>query len=165
MFKAGKVAMVEYGRWVMVDFQKQPDLNWDITPLPKGKRKDASLIIGLGFCIPEGSAHPQEAYEFMKFLTSTEALRKETALGLRFPARKSVAEASDFLALDPNHNLQAFIDSMEFARMYPHTPFLFRIEQIVNEQLENLYLGYKTVQQTCDDITAEVDALLAAGLK
>jgi len=163
LFKAQKLAMVEYGRWVMIHFQRLKDLNWDVAVLPKGKRQRASLVIGLGWCIPEQSRHPKEAYEFVKFMSSPRALRVTASLGLLVPARRSVAEAPDFLSLDPNHNLRAFSDSMEFGRMHPTTPQVMRILEVVREKQELIYLHQRTVEEACNEMANEIDAFIKAG--
>jgi multiple sugar transport system substrate-binding protein len=157
-FKGGKLAMVEWGRWMMVHFNRQKDLDWDIAVLPKGKRQSASLLIGLGLCIPKYSKHPREAYELMKFLVSPQALKM--SIEMFFPSRKSLAESPDFLSLDPDHNLGALVRTMPVGRLPPQTAQTYRILRIVWEQREYLYLRKKTAEEMCNDIVAEVSTLL-----
>ncbi|MGH2371468.1 MAG: ABC transporter substrate-binding protein, partial [Chloroflexota bacterium] len=75
MLAAGKVAMIEQGSYAPADFARDfPDAvnDWDITVLPQGKKRVSNVAID-SWTIHK-DAPVEEAWEFLKFLQSTEWL-------------------------------------------------------------------------------------------
>lgn len=78
-FLTGQVAMVLQGVW-MANYihNNNPSLDWDAAPFPyPADRPDLanSTPVGLDvLVIPTGSKHPQEAWEFIKFVQSQEGM-------------------------------------------------------------------------------------------
>jgi multiple sugar transport system substrate-binding protein len=75
MLAAGKVAMIEQGSYAPADFARDfPDAvnDWDIALLPQGKKRVSNVAID-SWTIQK-TAPPEEAWEFLKFLQSTEWL-------------------------------------------------------------------------------------------
>ncbi|MGH2356020.1 MAG: extracellular solute-binding protein, partial [Chloroflexota bacterium] len=71
----GKVAMIEQGSYAPADFARDfPDAvnDWDITVLPQGKKRVSNVAID-SWTIHK-DAPVEEAWEFLKFLQSTEWL-------------------------------------------------------------------------------------------
>ncbi|HHW10143.1 MAG TPA: extracellular solute-binding protein [Firmicutes bacterium] len=60
------------GPWSRGRFNEIKDLDWDIAPLPKKKLATSPIYIG-GMAIFAGTKHPEEAWRFVKYLTSREA--------------------------------------------------------------------------------------------
>lgn len=91
-FLSGKLAMQIQGVWMYNYIQKYaPGLQWSVAPFPHPKdRPDLANATNLEMdilIIPSNSRHPQEAFEFLKYAVSQEALetlclgqRKHTAL-------------------------------------------------------------------------------------
>jgi multiple sugar transport system substrate-binding protein len=78
-FLSGQVAMVLQGVW-MANYinNNNPSLDWDAAPFPyPADRPDLanSTPVGLDvLVIPTGSKHPEEAWEFIKFVQSQEGM-------------------------------------------------------------------------------------------
>ena len=86
-FLTGKVAMKIDGNWVLNSIARYgPDLDFGVVPAPVpadrlnhvGRFKDEKDTFvtwagGFSFAIPRGSKHPNEAWEFIKWMTSPEA--------------------------------------------------------------------------------------------
>lgn len=93
-FFAGKVAMQDYGEWIVQFGQRyNPNLEYGIFPFasPDGKA-NSTQFGGSMFVIPKNTKHPKEAWEFLKWVTGDEAVRK---IGLAFtnmPPRIAVAK-------------------------------------------------------------------------
>ncbi len=86
-FLTGKVAMKIDGNWVVNSIARyKPDLDFAVAPAPvpaarlkrEGRFKNTpddyvTWSGGFSFAIPKGSKHPEEAWEFMKWMVSPEA--------------------------------------------------------------------------------------------
>ena len=88
-FFTGKVAMVINGNWMVGNIARYaPDLDFAIAPAPSpneriahtgrfaGEKDDhITWTGGYSLAIPNGTAHPQEAWKFVQFLSSEDAYR------------------------------------------------------------------------------------------
>lgn len=111
LFMKEKLAMMVSGRWSVPVLREQAKFHWDVVPFPKGPAGSRVGIDASGYAISAKSAHPKEAFELVQFLLSKHAIEKVTESGLIVPARKDVAESSQFLAPGqaPAHG-RAFLD-------------------------------------------------------
>lgn len=159
-FPSQRVSMVTYGYWFVSDY-RQVDFNWDVAPIPRGHVR-AGLGWYSGFAIPKGARHPEEAWEFVRWLTSEEANRKIASLGVAMPAMISVAASPDFQdATPPNNNLAWY----QFAESVRIPPYHARFEEMQNEimypELMKAWMGQQSVTNALENIIPRVDALLA----
>jgi ABC-type glycerol-3-phosphate transport system substrate-binding protein len=76
-FFTGRVAMVLQGVW-MANFISQyaPELEWGAAPFPAAVPGMENVTIAEcdSICIPSGARHPEQAFEFLRFLCSQEGL-------------------------------------------------------------------------------------------
>lgn len=102
-FFAGKMAMQDYGEWI-VQFGKKynPKLKYDIFPYvtPSGTR-NSTQFGGSMFCIPTGSKNKDAAWEFIKWLTSPEPMKKLAIIFTNMPPRIAVAKDPEVLNAIP----------------------------------------------------------------
>jgi multiple sugar transport system substrate-binding protein len=84
-FLSGKLAMVLQGIWMGNFIQKfSPDMRWGAGPFPSEKPDQPPVAIADAdmVAIPNGARHPDEAFEFIKFLTQQAEMEK-VCLGQR----------------------------------------------------------------------------------
>ncbi|MEU0569702.1 sugar ABC transporter substrate-binding protein [Nonomuraea sp. NPDC005983] len=117
LFQNGKLAMFYDGSYDAVMYQNSKGLNWDVAPMPKGPKSNASIIHGLANVIYAKTKHPQEAWEFEKFLSSEEGNRIQAESGAVIPAYEGLADA--WAKSMPGKNLQIFLDAATTAVPYP----------------------------------------------
>ena len=74
LFEAGKLAMYWGGSWNVAEFTKNDYTKdkVDVAPLPKGE-KQATIIHGVANVVSAKTEHPEQAWEFVKFLGSKPA--------------------------------------------------------------------------------------------
>lgn len=111
-FLDGRVAMVLQGVW-MYNFidQYAPTLEWGAAPFPAADPElgsDISLISCDVLVIPYGAKHPEEAFEFMKYLASPAAIEKLCLGHRKFSPLAEYSES--FVADHPNPAIEVFID-------------------------------------------------------
>ncbi|MBC8104825.1 MAG: extracellular solute-binding protein [Cytophagales bacterium] len=149
-FYTGKVAMFTSGSWELNNIARYaPDLDFGVVPPPvpaerlKGQGifanqpKYITWVGGYSLAIPEGSQHPQQAWRFIRFMTSVEgqllgaraqkayAESKGRPFVFTLTAKPSVNAALLRAVPPPNKRLldaqKAFIDLLPSARYRPVT--------------------------------------------
>ncbi|MGD8237169.1 MAG: ABC transporter substrate-binding protein [Armatimonadota bacterium] len=112
-FLDGKVAMELQGVWMHNFISREaPDLQWGAAPFPyPSDRPDLENVTIVGedvLVIPHGARHPQEAFEFIKFVNSQKGMEL-LCMGQRkhTPLR---AVSPEFLAEHENPYIEVFID-------------------------------------------------------
>ncbi len=74
LFAEGQVAMIQEGSWTIDYFRNTKPMEdvWDIAPIPRGPSWTADTMYawGDGLAVAAGTGHPEEAWEFIKFLVN-----------------------------------------------------------------------------------------------
>lgn len=117
LFQNGKLGMFYDGSYDAVMYQGTKGLNWDVAPMPKGPKSNASIIHGLANVVYAKTKHPAEAWEFEKFLSSEEGNRIQAEAGSVIPAYEGMADV--WTKTMPDRNLQIFLDASKTAVPYP----------------------------------------------
>lgn len=150
-FITGKIAMMINGNWILNNIATyKPNLKFGVAPAPvpawrlEAASKDPNLSPyltwsgGYSWAIPKGAAHQEQAWKFIRWMSSLEAgrifndaeSRYNKSRGRRFvplmSPRKSVNEMvfREFAPDDPRFAgaFKAFIDVMPSSRFRPVTP-------------------------------------------
>jgi multiple sugar transport system substrate-binding protein len=108
-FYQGKLAMVIDGEWQPAFIKEfAPKLNWGVVPVPypDGKKElaNTNLVNAGSIFIPSNSQHPDEAWEFVKYLLSKDAMAEFTLALSNLPARTSLL-TDDAYADIPNFDV------------------------------------------------------------
>ncbi len=111
-FLAGKVAMVLQGVWMYNFIDKfAPHMDWGAAPFPSAdpaRLKDVTIIECDLLVIPYGAKHPEEAWEFIRFVNTQAALEKLNHGQRKFTPLRKVSEG--FLENHPNPYIRTFMD-------------------------------------------------------
>ena len=111
-FLAGKVAMVMQGVWMYNFISKfAPQLEWGAAPFPSidhEKMPNVTIAECDVLVIPKNARHPDEAFEFMKFVNSQPEIEKLNMGQRKFSPRAVVSE--EFIKQHPNPNIRMFIE-------------------------------------------------------
>jgi multiple sugar transport system substrate-binding protein len=102
-FYAGRAAMYIDGPWNFVNVRSKLKDDWDITLLPRGRAGAITWVAGSGFGISASCKQRQEAYQVVRFITSTESLSKLAKAGRGYPARASALPAFYRKDVPPAH--------------------------------------------------------------
>ena len=151
VFTTGRVGMAgPFGRWVVPEYRRIRDFDWDFAPMPRGK-VSANVIATVAWSVSARSRHKDEAWELVRWLVSPDSQAANARLGLAIPTIKAVAESPAFLdASQKPHNNRGFLDPAPAAQVvdWPADP---RFEQLLGGNLDRaLKVGDMTVQQSID---------------
>ncbi len=164
-FLSKKVAMEIQGVWMYNFIDKfSPDLKWGAVPFPYPKDHPELKGITIAdediLCIPRGAKHPDEAFEFIKFVQSQKGMEM-LCMGQRknSPLKKVSPE---FYAKHPNPFIHLFTD-------LPKGPHTISTPKIgiwpeYNDELiaafDEVVLKSKTPKQALDDVQAHMQPKL-----
>ena len=111
-FLCGRLAMELQGVWIYnyIKTYAPPDFEWGVAPFPTS---DPDKLPGFGLVetdvlvVPNGAKHPQESFEFIRYVNSRKPMEKLCLGQLKFsPLREC---SPDFLANHPNPHIKEFL--------------------------------------------------------
>jgi multiple sugar transport system substrate-binding protein len=152
-FLSGKVAMQlggHTGDWIA--FNQIPGLDWDIQILPKGPATRSGGEVAIdSFGIAKGSHHREQAWEFVKFLSSKESVRTHLSYGY-LPVRKSIAQE---MLMRPDRktnprNVAAAYEQLQYAMQVPRSPDYIEIAlEVIQPDVDRMLDKQLDVAETC----------------
>ncbi len=165
VFATGRVGMAgPFGRWVVPEYRRIRDFDWDFAPLPRGSER-ANIILTVSWSISSESRHKDEAWKLVRWLTNVEGQKAQARLGLAIPSNRAAAESDAFLdpAQKPDSD-RAYLDPIPSARVidWPANP---KFEALFGSNMdEGLKTANKPVPQAVADFEASWERELASPL-
>ncbi|MED1201800.1 ABC transporter substrate-binding protein [Heyndrickxia acidicola] len=162
-FFTGQAAMAFDGEW-LTTFVKEyaPNLNYGVVPIPYDEShpdaKNAGYINVGALYIPKGSKHPQEAWEFLKWLTSkAQMVKLATSLGNLAP-RKSALNDPSF------KRVPGFTEFLKYSQgpkmsMQPQVPFLNDYLAEISTEYDAILRGKTSVDSGLKAIKDKIQPL------
>jgi multiple sugar transport system substrate-binding protein len=161
LYQAGIAAMTPIGHWAVPGYNTVT-FKWDVAPMPRGPAGQATSVNSAGFVVAEGSKHPDEAFEFIKFVLSPGGQTRLTELGFAIPVLQSVAESPVFLQqAGYSIDQKVFLDSLAFARMKPVFKGYDEWAAAVGDGMIPIWTGEAELNPTLDEVVQAADAVLA----
>jgi multiple sugar transport system substrate-binding protein len=152
-FMSGRIAMEfggHTGNWIV--YNQLPGLDWDIQILPRGPvaRSGGEFAID-SFGISKESRVREQAWEFVKFLSSKESVRIHLENGY-LPVRRSVV--NEMLAgknrLVHPQNIMAAYEQLKHARQIPRSPDYIEIAlEVIQPDVDRMLDKQLDVGETC----------------
>ena len=164
-FHAGNLVMRTCGRWCIGGSLEADFTTYDMQYQPHraGPLKTVAGTDGWG--ISSSSESPQEAWEVVKLLSSTETSIDMVQLGGNIPALRSVAELPVFAEFGPA-STALFYESLDFAATVPSPTNFNIVEPILNRNYSTIWNGERTVEEALqaahDELQPEMDKLKQA---
>ena len=113
-WKAGTVGMFTNGRWATPGARADVDFNWDVVQLPTGSGgTQGNWLFWGAYVVNANTENPQEAWELVQALTSSDTQAQISELGANIPSRQSQDAIDAFLTFTPPENNQAFINGLQ----------------------------------------------------
>ncbi len=160
-FESGKVAMALFGSWMTAEFaaNEYTSKNCDVAVLPKGKTGTrATISNGLGFSIAATSKNQDAAWKFVEYMGSKEAQQVQGESGVVIPAYAGARDA--WVNSCKTFNLKAFIQMLDYYKIKPYAKNSAKWSEIETNELKKVFSGESTVDQTCEELSKQIDPLL-----
>jgi len=163
-FQSGQVSMFfPFGMWAPNNVRQNRDVQWDVQHmplLPSGKR--GSLLAGTPMVINAKTAHPQEAYEYLKFHCTAPSINQYIGQNLFGPPVISITKdmyAPPKWNLAPEH-MQRFVDALDYSFFPPMWPgWSDFTAQVLNPALDQIASG-TTAQTAMEGAQLKGDELI-----
>ncbi|WP_345762062.1 ABC transporter substrate-binding protein [Diaminobutyricibacter sp. McL0608] len=164
MFQSGKVAMIYEGSWAATQFNGVPyaKANAQVAPMPKGSQA-GGVTNGLANVMSAKTAHPDQAWAFLKFLGSKRAADIQAETGTVIPAYNGTAEV--WAKSLPNYNLSVFVDALKTATAYPASLNTAVWQDAATKEFDKAWTGDESVETAAKNVTAMMNTALAAEQK
>jgi len=161
-FFSERVAMVMQGVW-LANFihQYAPKLEWAAAPFPSAAPGMENVTIADcdSISIPVGAHHPDEAFEFIRYLCSQEGLEMLCMAQQKFTPLKNVSPA--FVENHPNEYIRLFIDLASSPNAC-HTPDLsiwFEYSDEITAAFDMVLFGLDTPEHAVAQVQQRVSAI------
>lgn len=159
LFKAGKIAMLRTGIWMLGAFM-DADFNWDIA-LEPGNTQKAHHFFANGVAVSAKSENPDAAYEWIKFLTSSrEAVELRIAAGWELPAVSDPAYVQGYLDQPIPESREVIFQALDSAVVPPVIGNWNQLTDMVGKELDEAKLGRKTPEQALADAATAIEGIL-----
>lgn len=151
-FLMEKVAMSWHGHWQVPEYEQKAMFDWDVATLPKGPVKTAGFNLGSCLSITAQSKHPEKAWELISYFCGEKGASLLAKLNMVTPAHKEVARSPEFLERTPPEHHGRFIDAVQYAQDFPKTPACQELRDLIETQLEHVWVGEEDPQSVCERI-------------
>jgi multiple sugar transport system substrate-binding protein len=132
----GKIGMVFNAIYFLPTYRKVDLFEWDVAPIPKGKKGRATTNPTSGLAMWKGTRNPDATWAFMRHLISEESERTYVTEGINgMPVNKAAAQ---LILQDsrPPKNKQLYFDAFKDAKPAFTSPYGNTAIGVINTQLK-----------------------------
>jgi multiple sugar transport system substrate-binding protein len=159
LFMNGQLAMDLTGIWMFSEYSKAT-FNWDIAVEP-GMAKHATHFFTNAVTIASSSKHPQEAWEWAKFFTSSEEMSKiRLDSSWELPAVNKPEYVKSYLDITPPASRQVVYDSLKYVTMAPVITRSSEMITVIEDAIDKVVLEQMTAQQALDEAKTQIESLM-----
>ena len=166
-FFVGKVAMWQTGEWALTHIRRHaPQLEWGwfSLPPPAGGRPRTSGAGGSVFVIPAATRHPDEAWEFLNWITQPHAVGEFCEAIGNLPPLRSVSTTPRFRK-EPLFHFALDLAAGENVFGPPQMPVWPRYTQDIRRAEEYAMFGRQDPAQLLDNLDRRMEKELARTLR
>lgn len=159
-FQSSKAAFLWSGTWMAGELSEAANAaDIDVAPLPIGPAGRGATIHGLASVVSAQSKNLAAAQAFQAYLGSEEAQMTQGQLGGVNPAFEGTSEA--YVQSVPNFNMQAMLDSAEYATPLPVSRNSAVWYQYEKDLLPDAFSGNRPVEEVAQELADRMNAALA----
>ncbi|MBN1119766.1 MAG: extracellular solute-binding protein [Anaerolineae bacterium] len=162
IFQAGAAAMTTEGSWQITNLMGNSTFPVGVALLPTGPEGRKSSINGLSDGIWVGTEHPDEAWEWVKYLASPECANTVGEFGVVFPAQQPAVDKALAAHQAAGRDISAFtIEAAAAGGTYllPMTEHGSDIAALVQPVLQDIYDGKVQAADVLPDLNEQINAL------
>lgn len=159
-FEQGVIAMMVSGPWEIHALRSRvPGLSgkWTTAPMPR-KENRASVAGGSSLVISAQTEHTEAAWQLIEFLSLPETQVEFFRLTRDLP---TVAAAWQHEVIRTDAEIQAYYEQLQHVVPTPKIPEWEQVATKLQEHLERVALGQRSLQETIPRLNKDVDDILA----
>lgn len=159
LFKAGKIAMLRTGIWMMDSFKDAP-FKWDIA-LEPGNTQKAHHFFANSLAISKDSKHPEAAWKWLKFMSaSKDAAKIRVDSSWELPAVSNTDLVNSYMQQTPPQNRKVVFDALNTLVVPPVIPEWNKLTDAFTKELDLVKLGKKTPKEALNELQPQVQSLV-----
>jgi ABC-type glycerol-3-phosphate transport system substrate-binding protein len=164
-FFSGRMAMMLQGVWIysFIKNYAPADFEWGVAPFPVSdpdRLKNFTMVECDGLAVPAGAKHPNEAFEFIKYVNTPRVMEK-LCLGQRkfTPLRESSPE---FFRDHPNPYIKEFIELAKSPNAFfvPRMTTWNEYENDMRNAFSRIWAGQSSAAEALHDVQQREQANL-----
>lgn len=162
-FFTGRVAMVLQGPWIytFIEDYAPEDFEWGVAAFPSAdpeKLGEVTLVETDVLVIPAGARHPQEAFEFIRYVNSRGPMEKLCIGQRKFSPLKECSD--DFFERHPNPHIGTFVELAKSpgARYLPHLTMWTVYENDMKQAFGKVWTGRASPREALGEVQAHLQA-------
>ena len=129
-------------------------------PLPKfPDGKHATCTGGWNLAINKNSEHKEEAWTFIDYFTSYEAMKERILMGGRTPARKALFIDKDVATEYPHY--PSYLEAYENGVVRPVHPMYLAMAEVMRTELHRVVTGEEEARVALDSMAKGLEKILA----
>jgi multiple sugar transport system substrate-binding protein len=162
----GKLAIKEDGQWVVRFFEKfAPKVDYGLFAFPpeKAGEPEVAKLDSSFWCIPVGTRHPDEAWEFLSWMIAPEQNARLCASFLNIPPMRASTEIPVFQQARKNPKFEFFVRLLLDGKAIPQpaTPVSEQLYDKLESGVQRVYSGNikpaAMLRELNDDLNAELE--------
>lgn len=161
MFSTGRIAMYIGGCWNIGQNRYYMEKEWGVGPVPRGAAGRVTFLNVGAQGITSSSKHPEETWEWLKFLSSSIATQESIEFGI-VPAPRLDAWFSSEMINDPQWNV--FVMALDRNPPPWPVPANYRGEElrfgVFNPTADLIWREDRDVEETCKLLQSKLEELL-----
>ena len=162
-FASKRLAMSMDGPWNLPRYKDLlKNIDWAFAPLPTGPSKQATVVGGEYLAIFKQSKHPDEAWEFLKWIIQPETQAFWAMKSGYLPIRHAVLKVPEFQKyLEENPNFNVFVQQMEVGHVQKPIDYGgLEITRYIAQAIENATIGNQDVRKSLKEAADKSNKLL-----
>jgi len=166
LFFGNRAAMAQKGTWWAIDLKAQPDLKWNVAPMPDGSAGAFVRNPLDAWGIWKGSKNPDAAWQFIEFLSQDESLKELTKAGLSV-SKRAVMQSDVFLKQAPaGVDWRLFVEALDgHTKPHPDTAIYPEMNNLLQSEWDAVLDGSATVEAMVKKVKDPINQLLADCMK
>ncbi|WP_136194466.1 ABC transporter substrate-binding protein [Actinomyces procaprae] len=163
MMEQNKAALVPDGSWRINTWAGSEAQEFAFAPLPKGPEGRKTIINGLAPSITASSKHQDEAWQWVKYLTSEACQSVVAQEAVVFPSITAQSEAAAKAHEDAGVDVSAFLDIAQDPEALSYYPITFKADEINSEAdvvIERIQRGEADPATALPELATKVNSLL-----
>jgi len=155
-FRQGKIGMAFEGIYMLADLEKQTDLDYAGSPIPKLGKVKATWASSHNLCIRSDLDEDKQvaSWRFIKYLTDHSV---DWAKGGQIPVRKSLRNSEAFHSLEIQNE---FANQIPYVHYMPRVPYIFEFYSEFDLAIEKALRGSATPKAALDVATENINKVI-----
>ena len=162
MFVQGEGAMIVDGSWMISWYANNAPFPVGFAPLPAGPNGRKTMLNSAADSIWAGTSHPEEAWQWVKYVASPACAQKVGNFGVVFPAQEAGMQAAlasyQGRGLDVTSFTQNSFDT-DTIFLFPVTPHTDGVSAIMTQTLDEIFLGTAVAAEALPAANSQINAL------